>query len=118
MSKRTVRRGVFETNSSSTHSITICTGDDYSKWQDDEMLLQGYPTKLITMEEVKELYKNDKYRDEATTFEEWLESQYEDSELQTYEKYTDNYEYEQFKETFTTPSGDNIVAFGYYGADY
>lgn len=24
-----VRRGVFETNSSSTHSITICTEDEY-----------------------------------------------------------------------------------------
>ena len=27
--KRKIRRGVFETNSSSTHSLTICTEEEF-----------------------------------------------------------------------------------------
>lgn len=27
-----VRQGVFETNSSSTHTLTICSKDDYDSW--------------------------------------------------------------------------------------
>ena len=33
-----VRRGVFETNSSSTHSITICTEDEYEKFKRGELM--------------------------------------------------------------------------------
>jgi hypothetical protein len=27
-----VRQGVFETNSSSTHTLTICSKNDFDKW--------------------------------------------------------------------------------------
>lgn len=30
---QTLRRGVFETNSSSTHSITMCLESEYEKWK-------------------------------------------------------------------------------------
>lgn len=29
--KRQIRRGVFETNSSSVHSLTMCSDDEYKK---------------------------------------------------------------------------------------
>lgn len=32
-----VRRGTFETNSSSTHSITMCKESDFDKWKNGEM---------------------------------------------------------------------------------
>lgn len=32
--KRQIIRGVFETNSSSCHSLTMCTQSDYDKWKD------------------------------------------------------------------------------------
>lgn len=35
--KRVIRRGVFETNSSSTHSITMVSSEDYNKWQNGEL---------------------------------------------------------------------------------
>ena len=35
--KRQIRRGVFETNSSSTHSLTMCSRDTYSKWERGEV---------------------------------------------------------------------------------
>jgi len=31
--KRQIRRSVFETNSSSTHSITMCSNTDFEKWE-------------------------------------------------------------------------------------
>jgi hypothetical protein len=36
---RVIRRGVFETNSSSTHSITMCSIEEYEKWESGEVLL-------------------------------------------------------------------------------
>ena len=32
-----IRRGVFETNSSSTHSLTMCNDDVYDKWMSGEL---------------------------------------------------------------------------------
>lgn len=37
--KRQVRREVFETNSSSTHSITMCMKSDYDRWNNGEIFL-------------------------------------------------------------------------------
>ena len=37
--KRQIRRGVFETNSSSTHSLTICLKSDYDKWNNGNVFL-------------------------------------------------------------------------------
>lgn len=31
--KRQVRRGVFETNSSSTHSLTMCSEEEFEAWK-------------------------------------------------------------------------------------
>lgn len=38
---KSIRRGTFETNSSSSHSITIASKKDYDKWSDDEAFLFG-----------------------------------------------------------------------------
>ena len=35
--KKTVRMGVWETNSSSVHSICICTKEEYDKWENGEL---------------------------------------------------------------------------------
>lgn len=35
--KQSIRRGVFETNSSSTHSLTMCSEDEYEKWIKGEL---------------------------------------------------------------------------------
>lgn len=34
-----IRNNIFETNSSSTHSLVIMSKDDYSKWQNHEVTL-------------------------------------------------------------------------------
>lgn len=89
-----IRRGVFETNSSSVHSLTICSKEEYDKWKKGELLF-------------------DKYNE---TFVEATEDN-EDDDVYTYSEYQNSIDNETFRDTYTTKSGDEIVAFGYYGYD-
>lgn len=88
-----IRYGVFETNSSSTHSICICTQEEYNKWQSGEMIYDYYNEKIIPIPE----NGTDKWR------------------YKTFDQYCKNYELEGYEEFFTTPSGDKMVVFGEYG---
>ena len=126
---RTVRRGTFETNSSSTHSITMCMESDYEKWKNGEMYWHRWNDELVSKEEVeKEMAKlRDEFIADNPDFdennEEWKEKleQYinEDKMYYTYEEFNDyDYiEYETFVDTFETPQGEKVVSFGYYGQD-
>lgn len=104
-----IRRGIFETNSSSTHSLTMCMSDDFDKWKNGELVYDNYIGKLITITDKK--YQN------------WLKNNQEDDygykDYMTYDEYF-NYNcqfFESFEKKFTTPSGENVIAFGYYGYD-
>ena len=88
---RTIRRGVFETNSSSVHSITIVPAEEFYKWKTGELLYDRDTKTLVDPNKVD-------FSDE----------------LIAYEKYP-NDEYEYFDKHYTTKNGDKIVAFGYYG---
>lgn len=122
-----IRQGVFETNSSSVHSITMCNESDYEKWVNGDLFLArwGYKDKdFITRKEYEDELKeyiyqyNEKYHDETILPEE-LEYEFcEDNGYVSYEKWTDDFEYENEKSEFITPSGDKVVALCYYGNDY
>lgn len=95
--KRQIRCGVFETNSSMTHSLTICTEKEYNDWMKGKTLFDCWGKKdFIPVDEVPE--DADEY------------------DYYTYENFGGDY-YESFEKSFTTPSGDRMVAFGYYGRD-
>ena len=42
-----IRCNVFETNSSSTHTLAICTEDEYKKWQEGKMLFNKWNETFI-----------------------------------------------------------------------
>lgn len=42
-----IRKNVFETNSSSTHTLAICTEDEYKKWQEGKMLFNKWNETFI-----------------------------------------------------------------------
>ena len=44
--KRQIRFGVFETNSSSVHSLTIVSKEEYEKFKNDELRM-SWKSKLI-----------------------------------------------------------------------
>ena len=40
--KRQIRRGVYETNSSSTHSLTMCSEEEFEQWKNGELLFDEW----------------------------------------------------------------------------
>ena len=58
--KRQIRQRVFETNSSSTHSITMCMKSDYDKWVAGELIWDRWSNELIKITpEVEDSIKDD-----------------------------------------------------------
>ena len=55
--KRQIRRGVFETNSSSVHSLTMCTQSDYDRWKNGELIYDYWDGKLISTDELDDDYE-------------------------------------------------------------
>ena len=69
-----VRFGAFETNSSSTHCLTVVTAEDFQRWREDELWFDAYN---------QFLYKKDEFDDgdeDAVSFEyanDWCDLDYE-----------------------------------------
>ena len=122
--KKQIRRGVFETNSSSTHSLTMMMKSDYERWEKEGLyLFNGYtygwefskPIKnaLYTREEAIAFVKNSKY---YSADDEINDEYLRDMDFISFDDEGNEY-LEDFYEEFTTPSGETIVAFGEYGYD-
>lgn len=151
---KVIRCGVFETNSSSTHSVTICSDEEYTKWEDGE-LYWSYESFVEMPEEYRNYTDADWYNlldekeyfikegeqyfiytsldfwyrgkeyfdtktDAYTAHKDWLIDMYlyDFEELYSVKVFNDVKEnYDHFCEKYTTPGGDEIVVFGYYGYD-
>ena len=133
-----IRQGVFETNSSSTHSLCICTQKEYEDFKDVKLSFNHYRDRLEDcnipsnyMNRAKEYYEKNKTRfmldwdnlspeDQKNYMINEFDGSYEGDEI-----FKDNCTFEQFKDGFdglesytrffTSPSGDEMVAFGVYG---
>lgn len=122
--KMQIRRGVFETNSSSVHSITMCTGSDFDRWTDGELLFWEDEKKFGTREELIEDLKKDTWYDGKFRYpninwddKDQVSDIFNDENIKTFNQYFQNDWFETYWEAYTTPGGENIVAFGYYGHD-
>lgn len=120
-----VRRGLFETNSSSVHSLVIVPKEDYKAWENGELVIDKYDEELITFKELEELYRNEcnlTYKNNYNSCEECFKKngccEWDDYRIKSFNGYYDDLDYESFERNYTTKSGDEIVAFGYYGSDY
>lgn len=145
-----VRQGVFETNSSSTHTLTVCSKDDFDKWKKGEVLWLdcdwqklGTDKNFVTPEELEELAEKyneeqqkridsgdkfahtvdiDKVLNEQRDYDSYYDSYWdtERSALGAYtmdDWYARNGDLETYSQSFTSPSGDEMVAFGAFGYD-
>ena len=121
-----IRNNVFETNSSSVHSLTMCSGDEYSKWENGETYFKygNFYSKdavINNMLKYSEYTKEDLENMDIKEFDNIAK----EHEFYTYKKFFNEDEdghygwdgYEYFEETYTTNSGETVVAFGYYGED-
>lgn len=122
--KRQIRRDVFETNSSSTHSITMCSGEEYDKWCSGNLLFwvgkKKFGTKEDIIEELKELTRWDNslmYPDVNWDDDSIVADIFDSEEIQTSDEFFDDEYLETFEETYHTSNGEEVVAFGKFGYD-
>lgn len=116
--KRQIRRNTFESNSSSVHTITMCSGDEYEKWKRGELYYEKWDDYFVSKEDIKnEVIKDTSYTGSLTDFEEILAFYKKNHKIVTEEEYFNNCYYETYYETYETNSGETVVAFGYYGED-
>ena len=105
--KRQVRLGVFETNSSSTHSLTLCTAQEYKDFQEGKCGLLTWDReykKLSGLDSAPTMvYKTDPLFEKCS------------DAIEMFEEYESKSEYyEEFSKTLKI--GDvEVIAFGYYG---
>lgn len=112
--KKQIRLGVFETNSSSTHSICICSDEEWEGFKSGKLAVNDAGKfmpieKLIHNPDYDEDEYAGKYIDPADSS--W------DNEYENYDSYFNDYYLEGYDYQYTTKSGDKIVAFGKYGHD-
>lgn len=137
--KRQIRRGVFETNSSSTHSITMCSEQEFEDWKDGKILFNKWNDAFvdetrIELDEHQKIYAKDEYESTKVKYQkDWNDLSKEeqndyyveyaknhdliDEEYQTYEEWKNDSYLEYYVDRYTSESGDKIVAFGKYGYD-
>lgn len=122
--KRQIRRGVFETNSSSTHSITMCSGEEYDRWCSGKLLFwvgkEKFGTKEDIIEELKELTRWDNsliYPDVNWDDDSVVADIFDREEIQSSDEFFDDEYLETFEEKYHTSHGEEVVAFGKFGYD-
>jgi len=121
-----LRTGVFETNSSSSHSISlqVVSKEDFTKWQNDEVVWDINENKFISIkdERIKWNYDYDRATEEQVknametgNFDDMSIDNYED--FLTFDQFEDQehakVEYKDF-----TVGDSNIVAFYASGDEY
>lgn len=113
---RTIRTSVFETNSSSTHSLVILSKEDYKKWENHEVVLNIYNGEIQPLDPNKQIIRNEdgtvlfnetKYNDMYDL----MENEYEDiDDSYAPKEYIDEYADVEQKEL-----GDNVIMSIYRG---
>jgi len=123
--KLNIRHSCFETNSSSVHSLSFCTDHEWQLFYNGHTFCKGYDSGLefLTLEQVfdklcegKHAYTREEieriHREEPDDFNDIIR----DNDISNWDTFGTNYEV--FYQSYTTPGGEKIYAFGYYGDDF
>lgn len=133
-----IRRNVFETNSSSTHSLIICSDKTYNDWLDGKVVYDSYDDEFV---EAKQPTENDFHKAEVMYMEnksdymkDWKDltpemqlayleenvmEEHDPYQYNTYEDYRNEMDSmeESFERTWETEHGDVVHILGYMGYD-
>lgn len=112
--KLSVRKGVFETNSSSTHSLTMCSKNKFDQWKEGKLLYDSYNGELISKEEVFNIYRENEYYNDKTK-DEIMDIICKGSRFLTFDQFASDEFLESYWDSYTTKSGEKVVAFGQFG---
>lgn len=139
--KRAIRREVWETNSSTSHSVIIMTADKYKKWEEENLYyyigrdwydpFENLPEEkkpksgeLYTQDEIIEFYRLQGYEYDPASgdydTDEENKDQYirEMSDFVGYQSFSEDEYLETDVNYYTTPGGEEIVVCCKYGSDY
>lgn len=116
-----IRKNVFETNSSSTHSLVMAVKSDFDKWQKGDYYY-CHSWYAWDEEEAPEAFKG-KFKKGSFFPVAEVDAYYEakgeerDYDFQTYDEFCDSdyLEYEGY--SYKTPNGEEIVAIAKFGYD-
>lgn len=112
------RSGVFETNSSSVHTMTICAEGDFQKWIDGKVYFyDDAEEKFLTEEKAREMWEAEPLDEPPVYPEEDYEEYRHENGILTYEEWINHNYLDIYERHHTSPSGDELVIFGKYGMD-
>ena len=121
--KNQIRKSVFETNSSSVHSLTMCSGDEWDRWVNEEIYFDKVKQRFVGENQfVLKARKCQSYEEAwGLSLSDRENEFYEDCyhRYLTYDEFND-YSYisnDTFHESYITAKGETVIAFGYYGYD-
>ena len=143
---RQIRKGVFETNSSMTHSLVVCKSDKFGDWVAGKLMFKMYGQKFADVEtarkeNAKQFRDSIKWYEETgreynrEKFNEELISKYERGEMKESWTPFSSYDTEDYFITFdqfcnyvrmegyelvdetSDVDGTKMTVFGYYGHD-
>lgn len=117
-----IRSGVFETNSSSVHSLCICSENEYKCWAENlncidknSYLFDDNNNSLVPIEEILSEIPI-RFEDAKEIGFSCINHRHYMTQNEYYWYCNNNY-FEGYEEDFMSPSGDKMVAFGHYGHD-
>jgi len=111
------RNNIFETNSSSVHSLSMCSSEEYQRWKSGELFFQKYKNIFLTKEELVQMILDKEWEISTDLNDDDLRD-LADNDIYTFESYDDSCnDFESFSDEYTTKSGETVVAFGYFGQD-
>jgi hypothetical protein len=124
-----IRYGVFETNSSSVHTLSIAQNDEIDKLKSNKLLVNKgydhtgylitYDEALSSLKKALNKYGDDEYREALASGDEEkiYRLMYEYDVAEPFGSYMDPEWLEPYEKEFVTDSGDRVLVFGRYGHD-
>lgn len=110
-----VREGVFETNSSSTHAVSVCTLNEFEDFKKGKMYVNMNNLEIVSKEFADKI--NDAIKEECEKYGYDYEDTKQNEGCITWSEFMD-IDYEIFHKARQLKDGTTMVAFGYFGYDY
>jgi len=110
-----VRRNVFETNSSSTHSLVMAVKSEFDKWREGELYYcNGFWTNDPAY---KDKFKEGNFYPKADVdaYYEAIGRERDSYRFPTYDEFCEDDELEVESYNYVTPNGEEICAIAKYG---
>jgi hypothetical protein len=109
-----IRKNVFETNSSSTHSLVMAVASDFDRWVEGKVYYCEW-----AYSDLKEKFKSGEFYPvaEVDAYYEAKGEERDEDCFKTYDEFCDDEYLEISEYSYTTPGGEVVRACAKYGYD-